>query len=259
MIKAENLSKQFSQSVKQDNKQNKTKKVDFWAVDHINFQVEKGDIFGILGPNGAGKTTLMRMLGGILTPTTGSICVAGINYNENKNGAKNKLGYLSGNTKLYGRLTPRELLHTFGELYTLSETLIQTRTKEIFDILDINNFADARIEQLSTGQTQRVSIARCLVHSPELYIFDEPTLGLDVMSSQTIIEFMQKEQKNQKTVLYSTHYMEEAETICNKIMMFHRGKIVAIGSPAQIKEKTNTTNLRDAFISFVQKEETAHA
>lgn len=259
MIHVENLSKQFSQTKKQNSKKNKTTRVDFWAVDHINFQVEKGDIFGILGPNGAGKTTLMRMLGGILTPTTGSIHVAGINYNQDKNGAKNKLGYLSGNTKLYGRLTPRELLHTFGELYELSAQVVAQRTNEIFDILEINSFADARIEQLSTGQTQRVSIARCLVHSPDLYIFDEPTLGLDVMSSQTIIQFMQKEQQNQKTVLYSTHYMEEAETICNKIMMFHHGKIITIGSPMQIKEKTKTTNLRDAFISLVEKEDTCHA
>ena len=119
--------------------------------------------------------------------------------------------------------------------------------------MDMENFIDNRIENLSTGQTQRTSIARCLIHSPKVYIFDEPTLGLDVISSQSIIEFMRNEKKNGKTVLYSTHYMEEAETLCDKILMIHQGRIIANGTSNSLKEQTQTTNLRDAFIKLASE------
>jgi sodium transport system ATP-binding protein len=236
MIEANQLCKVFNRFVKDEETKNKskrlkTKKEEFFAVNNISFKAKKGEIYGILGPNGAGKTTLLRMLGGVLTPTSGNIKVAGFDYDKDRKNVKKKIGYLSGNTKLYGRITPRELFNIFGRLYEMSKTDIEEMTEKIIDIMDMKDFADNRIEHLSTGQTQRTSIARCLIHSPDVYIFDEPTLGLDVLSSHAIIEFMKTERKRGKTVLYSTHYMEEAESLCDRILMIHQGKLISEGSP----------------------------
>ena len=256
VIEVQNLSKVFTRTVKAEGKKKKkiqsirTKKEDFFAVDDINFTAKKGEVYGILGPNGAGKTTLLRMLGGILTQSEGSIKMAGVDYEVDRSLAKKKIGYLSGNTKLYGRMTPRELFKTFGELYDMSSDEINTAIDLVISTMRLEQFIDNRIENLSTGQTQRVSIARCLIHSPEIYIFDEPTLGLDVLSSRDIIEFMKKEREKGKTVLYSTHYMEEAETLCDRLIMIHTGKIIAEGTPQELKEKTGKDNLRDVFIHY---------
>lgn len=253
MIEVSNLCKSFTKEVKDESKKNKklkikTKKEEFLAVNNISFNVEKGKIIGILGPNGAGKTTLLRMLGGILTPTSGNIKVANYDYNKDKNAAKKEIGYLSGNTKLYNRLSPRELLKTFGTLYDMDKEEIDKSIEKIIEVMDMKSFIDNRIENLSTGQIQRTSIARCLIHSPKIYIFDEPTLGLDVISSKSIIDFMKNERENGKTVLYSTHYMEEAETLCDEIYMMHKGEFIASGSCDELKSKYNTNSLRDIFI-----------
>ncbi|MDK2562122.1 ATP-binding cassette domain-containing protein [Romboutsia sedimentorum] len=257
MIEVNNLCKSFTRVVKDESnkkiKKLKTKKEDFLAVDNISFSVKQGKILGILGPNGAGKTTLLRMLAGILTPSSGNIKIANHDYSIDKNAAKCEIGYLSGNTKLYGRISPRELLTTFGNLYEMPSEKLKQSIEDVSEVMDMKNFIDNRIENLSTGQTQRTSIARCLIHSPKVYIFDEPTLGLDVISSQSIIEFMKNEKKKGKTVIYSTHYMEEAETLCDKILMIHEGKIIANGTSQKLKEDTQTTNLRDAFISLASK------
>ena len=254
MIEVKDICKTFTRVVKDDSskkvKKFKTKKEEFLAVNNVSFSAEKGEILGILGPNGAGKTTLLRMLGGILTPTSGNIKIGEYDYSQDKNKAKKHIGYLSGNTKLYGRLSPRELL---TNLYEMPKEEIEDSIEEVIKIMDMEKFIDNRIENLSTGQTQRTSIARCLIHSPSIYIFDEPTLGLDVISSKSIIEFMKNEKQKGKTVLYSTHYMEEAETLCDKILMIHQGEIIAYGTPQSLKDKTNTSNLRDVFIALASE------
>lgn len=257
MVQVESLSKIFERVKSETKEKNKKKKIrmkkeSFYAVKNISFTADKGEIVGILGPNGAGKTTLLRMLGGILSPTEGKIQIGGYDHINNSNEIKKQIGYLSGNTKLYGRITPRELLKIFGELYEMDKESIESKTEEIFNILSMEEFGDNRIEFLSTGQTQRTSIARCLIHSPNLYIFDEPTLGLDVISSQDIIEFMKIEKEKGKTVLYSTHYMEEAESLCDRIIMIHKGEIVGTGTSDHLKNITGTTNLRDAFLKIIQ-------
>ena len=259
-IEINHVYKKFVRTVKKEAEQGKwrkigTQKEEFWAVEDISFKAKKGQIYGILGPNGAGKTTLLRMLAGILTPTSGTLEVMGHNYEKDREKAKRRIGYLSGNTKLYGRLSPRELFTIFGELYEMSQEEINAAINEISTVLNMESFLDNRIENLSTGQTQRTSIGRCLIHSPEVYILDEPTLGLDVLSSQDIISFMKEEKKKGKTVLYSTHYMEEAETICDEILMIHKGKIIAKGTPKELKEQTGIDNLRDLFIHFANESE----
>ena len=261
MIEVRDLCKSFTRKVKDESgkkKRFKTRKEEFLAVNNISFKVGQGQIIGILGPNGAGKTTLLRMLGGILTPTSGHIQIGEYDYEENKNNAKKEIGYLSGNTKLYNRLSPRELLTTFGNLYDMTKEEIEKSIEEIIKIMDMNDFIDNRIENLSTGQMQRTSIARCLIHSPKVYIFDEPTLGLDVISSKSIIDFMKRERDKGKTVLYSTHYMEEAEILCDKIYMMHKGEFIAEGSCEELKTKYNTNMLRDIFINLASERGDLH-
>ena len=164
---------------------------------------------------------------------------------------KRRIGYLSENTKLYGRFTVRELLRIFEEIYGLDREKTEERIEKVSDILDMESFLDNRIEKLSTGQKQRSNIARCLIHDPEIYIFDEPTLGLDIISSKAIIDFMEQEKGRGKTILYSTHYMEEAQTLCDRILMMHKGKIVAEGTPEELMQKTGTRSLRETFFQIV--------
>jgi sodium transport system ATP-binding protein len=167
------------------------------------------------------------------------------------------IGFLSGNTKLYGRLTPRELLQYFGELYEIPLQQVKQRSEEIFDLLDMHEFVDQRIEKLSTGQTQKTSIARCILHHPQVFILDEPTLGLDVLTSRTIIQFIRSSAQAGKTILFSTHYMQEAEYLCHRIGLLHRGKILDIDTFTGFKEKTNLANLSEIFLHYIasQKED----
>ncbi len=247
---AENLIKTFEKNEK------KQKKVSFNAVDDVSITVGKGEIVGILGPNGAGKTTLLRMLGMLMQPTSGriSMCIDG-QLEEDITKIKAGIGYLSGNTKLYGRLSTRELLEILGNIYGLSREEINLRIDNISKILNLEEFLDNRIEKLSTGQTQRASISRCLIHSPMLYIFDEPTLGLDIISSNSIIEFMKSERLQGKTVLYSTHYMEEAEYLCDRIILLDKGKIIAQGTIDELRVATGKDKLRDIFNSLIKEVE----
>lgn len=246
MLEAENLVKQFEKNEK------KHKKVLFSAVDHVSLHIKEGEIVGVLGPNGAGKTTLLRMLGCLMQPTEGVVRYTdGDRIITDQTEIKRQIGYLSGNTKLYGRLSTRELLTIAGNIYGLPENVIQARIEEIAQILSLEDFIDNRIEKLSTGQTQRASISRCLIHSPKLYIFDEPTLGLDIVSSSAIVDFMRAEKERGKAVLYSTHYMEEAELLCDRILMLAHGRVIAEGTLPKIYAQTETTNLRDAFKKLI--------
>jgi len=251
MIRAEHLVKTFTKIEK------KQQKTEFNAVNDISLEIKEGEILGILGPNGAGKTTLLRMLGKLMEPTSGRVYITdreGQAITDNIE-IKKRIGYLSGNTKLYNRLSARELLTMLGDIYELEAEAVQKRIEEIAEVMDMTEFVDNRIEHLSTGQTQRVSIARCLLHSPDTYIFDEPTLGLDILSSRSIVEFMKKERAAGKSVLYSTHYMEEAEFLCDRIIMVHKGQIIAEGTPEELHTQTSTSNLRDTFLSLIEHQE----
>ena len=245
MLKIDNLKKKFVRY------NSKKKKEEFYADNGISFCAKEGEIVGILGPNGAGKTTLLRMIGGILVPTEGSIDFDGLNYQNNEIEIKKNIAYLSGNTKIYNSISTYELLKMCCDFYNVDKTTAENRIKEISKILNMDNFLHNRIANLSTGQTQRVNIARCLVHDPKYYILDEATSGLDIISSQIILDFMKSEKKKGKTILYSTHYMEEAENICDNVIMINKGIVIKEGTPKQIKEDTGTTNLRDAFFALI--------
>ena len=245
MIKVEHITKKFVRN------KNKKEKEEFYADKDITFEAKEGEIIGILGPNGAGKTTLLRMLAGILEPTEGKITFDRMNYKENEIEIKQKIAYLSGNTKIYDTLSTYELLKMCCDIYDVSKDESEKRIKEIISVLKMEQFLYNKIANLSTGQTQKVNLARCLVHNPQYYILDEATTGLDIISSQIILDFIKNEKAKGKTILYSTHYMEEAENICDKVIMINKGKIIKTGTPEEIKIDTNTTNLRDAFFAMI--------
>ena len=248
-IMADNLVKTFTRNEK------KSKKVDINAVDGISLTVGKGEIVGILGANGAGKTTLLRMMAKLMKPTGGMVSIRlGDKEITDDIEVKRHIGYLSNNTKLYGRFSTAELLRMLGTLYGMEKENVDKKIDEISDILSLGDFIDNRIEKLSTGQTQRASIARCLIHDPQVYIFDEPTLGLDILSSAAIIDFMKKEREAGKTILYSTHYMEEAEYMCDRIVTIHQGKIISEGTPMELKKELGKENLRDVFAELIVRE-----
>ena len=225
MIEIKNVSKQFKEKTKKNNI--------ILADDNINLKVPNGSIVGVLGPNGAGKTTLLRMIAGILTPTNGTILYDDVDISSSALKIKNEIAYLSGNTKLYNSITGRELLKMFADIYGVEKEVSEKRIEEIINRLDLSSFIDKRIGVLSTGQTQRINIARCLVHKPKYYILDEATSGLDIISSQVILDFIKEEKKNGASIIYSTHYMEEAENICDYVVLINNGKVISSGTPEE--------------------------
>ena len=244
MIEINNVYKRF---IKNTGK----KEQDFYAVNNVSFKVDDGQIYGILGQNGAGKTTLLRIMSGIMEPTKGKVVIDELAYNRSAETIKNQIAFLSGNTKLYENITPKELLKIFGNIYGISKQVLQNRIDDVIKLLDMEEFQDNKIGNLSTGQIQRTNIARCFIHDPKYYILDEATSGLDVMSSQIIIDFIKNEKKRGKTIIYSTHYMEEAENICDKVLFINHGKIVCEDTPKNILKVTNTSNMRDAFFKLI--------
>ena len=246
MIKVDGVSKEFTKLV------NKRKKVKFMADNNISFEAKEGEILGILGPNGAGKTTLLRMIAGIMSVSSGNILVDGMNYKDNEIEIKKRIAFLTGNTKLYKDISAYELLVMTGEYYEMDRKLVEKRIKELTKKFGMEGFLHQRIENLSTGQTQKVAISRCLIHDPKYYILDEPTSGLDIISSKTILDMIKEEKKNNKCILYSTHYMEEAENICDRVILINKGEIIIEGTPEEIRKKTGTDNLRDAFFALTE-------
>ena len=230
MIEVKNVTKEFKQA------NNKT----ILADDNISFNVEDGTIVGILGPNGAGKTTLLRMMAGILKPTSGTITYDNLDFFKSELEIKKQIAYLSGNTKLYNTITGRELLSMFASIYGVEEKNYKKRIEEIIKRLDLESFID-----------KRINIARCLVHNPKYYILDEATSGLDIISSQVILDFIKEEKKKGSSIIYSTHYMEEAENICDYVILINNGRIIATGTPEEINKKTKQSNLRDAFFKLI--------
>lgn len=221
------------------------------AVDGISFSSKPGEIFGVLGPNGAGKTTLLRMLATILEPTEGTATVAGFDIRTQSQEVRSRIGYLSGSTALYERLTAREMVTYFAELNGLSRDETAKRIEEIFTELQMHEFADARCDKLSTGQKQRVSIARTIIHRPPVLFFDEPTNGLDLITARTIIKFIRRCRDEGRTVIFSTHIMSEVEALCDRIAIVYKGRIAALGTLAELREKTGEQAFENVFLRLI--------
>jgi sodium transport system ATP-binding protein len=221
------------------------------AVDRISFEAHAGEIFGLLGSNGAGKTTTLRMLATILKPTGGTAEVAGYDIVRHPAEVRRRVGFLSGDMGHYHRLSPRESMSIFGELNGVPRDRLKVRVNALIEQFGMSSYADARIDTFSTGMRQRSAIARVLVHDPEVVILDEPTSGLDVPTAQIIEKFILDARNAQKCVILSTHIMEEAEYLCDRIAVVHGGKIQAIGTMDELREHTGKHRLREIFLDLI--------
>ena len=221
------------------------------AVDNVSLVCRPGQIYGLLGANGAGKTTTLRVLATILEPSGGTATVAGHDVVEQPQKVRASLGFLSTATALYPRLTAQEMVEYFGRLNGLEEAVLKKRLDEIFERLDMNGFRDRRCDKLSTGMKQKTSIARTLIHDPQVMIFDEPTLGLDIMTARTIIEFIRECRQRGKTVIFSTHVMSEVEKLCDIIGIIQAGKLLEEGSLGELRERFQEDDLEEIFMRVV--------
>lgn len=243
MISVQNLVKKFP---KKDGS-------DFFAVDDVSFTANDSEIVCLLGVNGAGKTTTMRILSTVFQPTSGTAEISGWDIKKHPDKVRENLGFLSGDTGLYNRLRVHEFIRYFGRLYGLRDAIITQRMEEMAQLLDMNDFMDKKIEFLSTGMKQKVSIVRSIIHDPAVMIFDEPTSGLDILTARNIVAFIRSCKQKGKCVLFSTHIMREAERLADRIVMIHGGKILATGSLEELRIATGQQDLDDIFVHFVNK------
>ncbi|MBE7538037.1 MAG: ATP-binding cassette domain-containing protein [Opitutaceae bacterium] len=244
MIEARQLTKVFH-----DRKRGEVR-----AVDSVSFTCHPGRIYGLLGVNGAGKTTILRMLATLLQPTGGSASVAGISVTEHPDAVRARLGFLAASTALYGRLTARETISYFGKLNGMHPEQIAARTEVLAAELQMHEFLDRRVDRFSTGMKQKTSIARTLVHDPEVIILDEPTLGLDVLAARTIVAFVRDCRDRGKTVIYSTHIMSEVEKLCDRVGVVHGGRLLAEGSHEELKAHTGASDMEEVFLRTIGAE-----
>ena len=221
------------------------------VVAGVDLAVGAGEVVGLLGPNGAGKTTTLRMLAGILQPSEGRVEVMGLDVHAAPLDAKPRIGFLSGDTQLYQRLSPREVLVYFGKLYGLPPDRLARRVDALLADLAMAPFADRPCATLSAGQKQRANIARAFLHEPELLILDEPTTALDVVSGRFIVEAIRDQRSKGRAVLFSTHIMSEAEYLCDRVALMHEGRVVDEGSVPELLARTGTSNLTDAFLARI--------
>ena len=221
------------------------------AVDGVSFRVNAGEIYGLLGPNGAGKTTTLRIISGLMNATAGRAIVNGVDVTRDPAEVRSCIGFLTANTGLYQRLTPRELLTYFAELNSMDRSLIPARVELLMDWLGMDDFANLRCGSLSTGQKQRTNIARALIADPPVLIMDEPTLGLDVLTNRLILDFIRHERDQGKAILLSTHHLDEAEALCDRIGLLHEGRLIAEGDLPTLRQMAGCERLTDVFLKLV--------
>ena len=222
------------------------------AVRGISMRCEYGKIHGLLGPNGAGKTTTLRMLTTILAPSSGRALVGGADVDLDPIEVRRRIGFLSASTGLYARLTGREVLRYFGELHGMSKAALEARIETLVEAFGLAKFFDQHTESLSSGQRQRINIARAVLHSPEVLILDEPTSGLDILATGQMIEFVDRCRSEGSCVLFSTHILSEAERLCDSIGVIHDGQLLADGTLDELREQTGREYLDEVFAALVQ-------
>ncbi len=250
MIQLNNLTKSFTAKT---GKGFKKQSVTVNAVNSVSFECKPGRIFSLLGPNGAGKTTTLRMIAGIIAPTSGSAIVDGVAIAQGNEAVKKRIGFLTGSTGLYERLNPDETLDFFGKLYRLPQQELKERKEYLFEKLGINEFRKKKMGQMSTGMKQKVSIARTLIHNPEVLIFDEPTSGLDVITADSIIELIRESKQNNKTVIFSSHIMSEVDLLCDDLAIINKGSIIYNDTFENFKKNMKADNLTQEFINRVKE------
>jgi sodium transport system ATP-binding protein len=251
MIEVSELKKVFPLT-KQQRSELQTTESFSTAVDSISFSCQQGRVYSLLGPNGAGKTTTLRMIATIFQPTSGIIKVCGHDTVKESEIVRKKIGFLTGSTGLYGRLTPNELISYFAELYEVSKNDLALRKQKLYDLLDMHDFQNKRIAKLSTGMKQKVSICRTMIHDPEVVIFDEPTSGLDVITAENIIELIKECKIQGKTVIFSSHIMSEVDLLCDDLAIINKGKLLFQGTMEDFRNNMQAENLTAEFIRIVR-------
>src|SRR5262245_34180475 len=222
-----------------------------YAVDDISFDARPGEILGLLGPNGAGKTTTMRILCTVLKPTGGRATLAGYDVETQPSQVRQNIGFLSANTALYDRMSAWEVVDYFGRLYSLSDERLKERMETVFADLQMNDFRDMLGAKMSTGMRQKVSIARAIIHDPPIMIFDEATLGLDVLVARAVLKTVTQLKSQGKCILFSTHIMREVEKLCDRVAIISKGKIQALGTLDELREKHGEQDLEELFYQLV--------
>ena len=227
------------------------------AAQDVSFEVGEGEVFGLLGPNGAGKTTVMRMILGLLKPDAGFAEINGIRSTNQPNELKRQVGFVSASAGIYQWLTGREMLAFFGEVYGLAEAELPERIEHLTDVLRLGDFIDRGCATLSTGQKQRLNLARALIHDPPVMILDEPTLGLDVVGSQVIFDYIQLLKQQNKIVILCTHRLEQAQRVCSRFGLLHQGAMVLTGDLKELRARTGKQDLVEMFIDLIQQDSAA--
>jgi len=250
MIIVKKISKEYKLSKKQRKEFSKNIST-IKAVDNVTFECQPGRIYGLIGPNGAGKTTILRMIATMLKPSYGTIEVAGFNAVTHGEEVRKKIGFMTGQTALYDRLTPIEMVNYIADLNGMNKSQFQSSQEKIFEVLQINEFANRRIGKLSTGMKQKTSIARTIITDAEVLIFDEPTEGLDIMTSRAIIELICNSKKEKKTVIFSTHRMGEVKLLCDDIGLIHNGKLFYNGTLSAFEQQMTKSSFEDEFVYLV--------
>jgi ABC-2 type transport system ATP-binding protein/sodium transport system ATP-binding protein len=243
MIRIEKLSKTFVVGNR-----------DIHAARQVSFEVHPGEVFGLLGPNGAGKTTVMRMILGLLKPDSGYAEIQGIRSSNQPNELKRQVGFVSATAGIYQWLTGREMLSFFGEAYGLDDNQLTERIGHLTDVLELGEFIDRGCATLSTGQKQRLNLARALVHDPPVMMLDEPTLGLDVVGSQVIFNYIDLLKQKNKIVILCTHRLEQAQRVCSRFGLIYQGKMALTGTLAQLQQQTSKRDLVEIFISLIDSD-----
>lgn len=224
------------------------------AVDDLSFRVEPGEVFGLLGPNGAGKTTTLRMILGLVPPTSGTVTVDGFDVACDPTNVRRRIGYASVSVGVYPWLTAREMLSFVADLYDLDRQEIGPRIEELADLLQFRKLLDRRCATLSSGEKQRVNLARALVHQPPVMLMDEPTTGLDVIGSSTIFDYVDHLRENQRAVIVCTHRLDEAQRLCDRFGLLHRGRLFGQGTIEELLGPTGHESLTDLFLDLLKSE-----
>ncbi|WP_341503830.1 ATP-binding cassette domain-containing protein [Gallaecimonas sp. GXIMD4217] len=262
MIAVEKLAKRFAvpdpkKLAENERKDPRLKGRFFHSVEDVSFSCNKGEVLGLLGPNGAGKTTTLRMLSSALTPSSGSINVNGIDVVKDPELARVKIGFLSASTGLYGRLSARENVAYFGQMHGLEGEALEARLAQLFELLDMTSFLDRRAEQMSSGMKQRTSIARALVHNPEVVILDEPTTGLDIMATETVMDVVKHLKEQGTPVIFSTHHLDEVAQLCDRVAVIDKGRTVFADSLQVFRGLGG--DLRQSLLSLIEGQQKREA
>ncbi len=225
----------------------------FVALDNVSFHARQGQIYGLLGPNGAGKTTALRILSTVLRPSSGTVTVNGHDVVTQPALVRRQIGFVSANTAVYDRMTAWELVEYFGRLHGMKSQLLRARMEQLFERLQMNEIRDLLGSKMSTGMRQKVSIARAIIHDPPVVIFDEATVGLDVLVARALLKSVAELREHGKCVIFSTHIMREAEKLCDRVAIIHRGSILAEGTLEELRDRHQERDLEELFFQLISR------